>query len=76
MQNRIKNRLPPYHRFPQFKDIIDALIGKTKVRVDGGQIELSAVMRSEEFERDGKRFRILLLSVLGEVYVDIIELKK
>ncbi len=76
MQNRlhIQYTVPPRYKKADFQDVISALINKTKLRVEDGYIKMGACRREREFEKFGKKFKIHIMALFGQVYIDIKEI--
>jgi hypothetical protein len=77
----MQNRLSPKHSFPDrykqsdFQDLIDKWIEQTKFQVKAGNIRLGIGFSSHEFQRFNKKFKLSIFRALGQVYIDIKEIK-
>ena len=74
------NRLPIAYKFPpnykesDFADILTQLINNTKLGVENGNIKMGAFQKEKEFERFGKKFKVTLLAIVGQIYINIEEI--
>jgi hypothetical protein len=74
MQDRLKFRLnyslPGEYQIKDFSDIIEASLPKT----GPNYIELRCIDFEKEFERFGKKFKIHIFAIFGQVYITITQL--
>lgn len=74
------NRLPIQYSLPQryrqtdFQGIIDKVIEDSKIKVKDGLIQMKLIHREKEFERFGKKFKLNLMGMAGQIWIIINEL--
>ena len=71
----IRYAIPKPYKKSDFGNIIDRLINKTKLRVNGNGIKMGMFDREEIIERLGKKFKVRIFALFGKVKIEIEEVK-
>jgi len=71
----IRYTIPKPYKKSDFGNIIDHLIDKTKLRVNGNGIKMGMFDREEIVERFGKKFKVRVFALFGKVKIEIEEVK-
>lgn len=69
-KTRLNYSLPQPYKFTDFSDIIEASLPKT----GPNYIELRCVDFEKEFEKFGKKFKLHVFAIFGQVFITITEL--